>query len=142
MRPLTRATKQNAAIDAADKALRAEDMPTYTDAILALDALASATEDHETNDARTAAIDIVMRATGPKGVMPAFWMQRFGRIRRQRSPREVALEICPEAQFADVNAAHLQIRVPAEHIEAVRAAVEPRRTIGCTIEYLPLETNK
>jgi hypothetical protein len=134
---------QNEAIATADDALRSANLPTVTETILALDALASATEDQEIADARNAAIDIVMRATGTREAMPAFWMQRFGRVHRTaRSPKEVAAEISPICEMEDVTPIHSRIRVPADKLEAVRKAVELVRSPIHYIEYLPLETDK
>jgi hypothetical protein len=125
---------QNATIEQVDLRLAEASLPTYTEALLALDALASAIEGRERSDARNAAIDIVMRASGNQSVMPPIWIQHYGRVNRIPSVHEVVREIYPDAKFEDVATLHGRVIVPAEYVEQVRAAVERVRVMGQIVD--------
>jgi hypothetical protein len=58
------------------------------------------------------------------------------------NPRAAARKVWPEALFTEVDPNHLEIRVPAEKLEEVRAAVEPHRTMGTRIDCLALEPSQ
>jgi hypothetical protein len=56
--------------------------------------------------------------------------------------KDLVREITPDFRMEDVGPLHGRILVPAEHLEAVRAAVEPHLICGAYIEYSPLETDQ
>lgn len=133
---------QNDEINRADAYLSAVQLPTYTEAIEALAALANA-EGDAIAIARIAARQIVGRASGLAGNPPSgLWIQHFGRIKRPRSVKDIVLDISPICEMEDVGPMHSRIKVPADKLEAVREAVERVRINGHFIEYLPLETDK